>query len=616
MNKIGKLLCEILTLSLVITFGPINVGAENSKADNSLEQMYEDEGLFLPTGDVVLDEMYEDEVTLSDADFEVEDYSVATTKTQKSAVKNLTQKSSFWDKYSSKYYYNKLSSKEKALWRNLDKVCKKYLTTTANARKANSRYFEYGTVYAENSCSISSVRKVWEMFTYNNPQYYFIGSSLTWASGGVSLKIEKKYANGAKRAVYTEKMREQIVAWEEEVNLVAKTKLEKILQYAEILCDEVQYDYNYDNIKYNQTTASAILNKKTVCAGYAKAFTLLARGEGYNVMTALSNSHAWNIIKYGDKWYILDATFADQKTWIASRYFLTSTNAISTNNSHTVVSELKKYTPKCKYEYNDRPMSTMTGPVFANSGCKVKLKSASSNQIYYTTDGTTPTPENAILYDGTFTVEDGTVVKAASLDIGYDGEYSSSRVACDVVHNLEAPMLNSLSVTNDGMKISWGTVIGATKYVVYRKTDDGDYEKIKTTSSKSYTDKTVEKGHLYTYTVAGKDDADIIGGYNKSGLKKIYLKGVSISSVKGGKSSLTVKWKKLSKAEGYQISYSTSKSFSSSKTIDITDADTVSKKITSLKKGKTYYVRIRGSKVINEKTYYGPWGKVKSVKVK
>lgn len=43
---------------------------------------------------------------------------------------------------------------------------------------------------------------------------------------------------------------------------------------------------------------------------------------------------------------------------------------------------------------------------------------------------------------------------------------------------------------------------------------------------------------------------------------------------------------------------------------------TLSKKITGLKKGKTYYVKVRAYKTFGGKTKYGQWSKYKSIKCK
>lgn len=87
----------------------------------------------------------------------------------------------------------------------------------------------------------------------------------------------------------------------------------------------------------------------------------------------------------------------------------------------------------------------------------------------------------------------------------------------------------------------------------------------------------------------------------------------SISSVsKKSGNKLVVGWKKNAKVSGYEIQYSTSNKFASSstKTVYVGKPTATSKTISKIKKGKTYYVRIRGYRTISGKKYYSPWGKV------
>jgi len=70
----------------------------------------------------------------------------------------------------------------------------------------------------------------------------------------------------------------------------------------------------------------------------------------------------------------------------------------------------------------------------------------------------------------------------------------------------------------------------------------------------------------------------------------------------------TLKIKKQSiQTTGYQIQYSTSKKFSSSKTKMISKNKTLSKTVSKLKKKKVYYVRVRTYKKIGSKKYYSGW---------
>ncbi len=95
-------------------------------------------------------------------------------------------------------------------------------------------------------------------------------------------------------------------------------------------------------------------------------------------------------------------------------------------------------------------------------------------------------------------------------------------------------------------------------------------------------------------------------------------KSRSISSITKGSKCFTVKWKALksSQVSGYQIQYSTSKNFTSKKTVTVKGNTKTSKKIKSLKGNKKYYVRIRTYKTRNGLKYYSSWSSVKGVTTK
>jgi len=88
--------------------------------------------------------------------------------------------------------------------------------------------------------------------------------------------------------------------------------------------------------------------------------------------------------------------------------------------------------------------------------------------------------------------------------------------------------------------------------------------------------------------------------------------------VKDGKGQLTASWKKGKNISGYQLQYSTNKSFAATNkpnSVTINKANTVKKTVNSLKK-RTYYVRIRAYKTVNNSKYYSAWSAIKKVAVK
>lgn len=126
-----------------------------------------------------------------------------------------------------------------------------------------------------------------------------------------------------------------------------------------------------------------------------------------------------------------------------------------------------------------------------------------------------------------------------------------------------------------------------------------------TTTKENNTEKTTdkEKTVINNETCAAQDSRE-----NKSD-SKISLKRAKIISAKrieGNK--VKIKLKKIDKAAGYQICYSTDKKFKNNKKVSGTK---LSYKLNFMKKGKKYYVKARAFYFSNTKKIYGKWSKVK-----
>lgn len=92
---------------------------------------------------------------------------------------------------------------------------------------------------------------------------------------------------------------------------------------------------------------------------------------------------------------------------------------------------------------------------------------------------------------------------------------------------------------------------------------------------------------------------------------------VASLSVTAGKNSATLKWKKVSKATGYAVYRATSKTGKYKAVKTVTSGKTVKYTDKSLKKGKTYYYKVKAYKKASDgKKIYGAYSAVKSVKVK
>ena len=182
---------------------------------------------------------------------------------------------------------------------------------------------------------------------------------------------------------------------------------------------------------------------------------------------------------------------------------------------------------------------------------------------------------------------------------------------------LTTPGLSGTSNSPAGIIFKWKKAANASGYKIYRRTGNSSkWVNIATVSGNNtlvYTDGSVKAGITYTYTVrAYKGSA--LSAYNKNGSRIVRLTApvqYKPSSKASGK--LTVRWKKAAGASGYQIQYAASRSMRGSRTVS---ASALTRTLSGLKKGSTYYVRIRAYKKVSGKTYYSTWSSVKNAKVR
>ena len=125
--------------------------------------------------------------------------------------------------------------------------------------------------------------------------------------------------------------------------------------------------------------------------------------------------------------------------------------------------------------------------------------------------------------------------------------------------------------------------------------------------------KSLSKANATTTTKATTTAKATKKASNKNKPKKTKIK-----SVKGKKNGFKITWKKVSGVKGYQIKYSTNKYFfeSLTKSKNVKKAKTTSATVKNLRKGKTYFVKVRTYKIVKGKKVYSNWSKVKTVTAK
>ena len=247
--------------------------------------------------------------------------------------------------YRSNYATANLTKNERELYNRLDNVAMRLLTDSSINAEYNSKYEVYHTdyvTYSDLSLSLDEARNVAIWFKNNNPQYYFLAemnlslksSSSQGTTEKIAIKVYDFAADGAARAIITESLFDVVDEWVKSVTDDEVTTYQKELSINNLICDELDYDLNS---AYNQSVFSAVMNKSTVCAGYAAAFSMLCNAADIDCLNVSSSSHGWNIVKLDNgKWYVVDSTWNDS-TGIRTYIFNHGENSVlklDENNSH------------------------------------------------------------------------------------------------------------------------------------------------------------------------------------------------------------------------------------------------------------------------------------------
>ncbi|MCD8336167.1 MAG: hypothetical protein LUD18_02645, partial [Lachnospiraceae bacterium] len=118
-----------------------------------------------------------------------------------------------------------------------------------------------------------------------------------------------------------------------------------------------------------------------------------------------------------------------------------------------------------------------------------------------------------------------------------------------------APVLQSVSIANGGVQVTWETATGATSYrVYYKRSSNSSYSSQTYTAGSGSTQSAVlGVSSGYTYDVYVKAYIDSTGGKASSTLSVEYLAAPVISSLSSTSSGICVTWGTVSGASGYKV---------------------------------------------------------------
>lgn len=186
------------------------------------------------------------------------------------------------------------------------------------------------------------------------------------------------------------------------------------------------------------------------------------------------------------------------------------------------------------------------------------------------------------------------------------------------ITRLMTPALSNVYNSRKGALVKWKKVNNAEGYHIFRKPINGGWKKIADVTGEntiSYIDTEVanEYGKTYCYTVKaykGKDSS----AYNGVGKTLFRLEAPEFTAHKNmtGR-KIEVEWSGVPQADGYEVQYSTSGTFSWNRSVIINGSSIQKQRLYNLTKGKQYYVRIRSYKKTEKGMSYSTWNTVNQI---
>ena len=184
-----------------------------------------------------------------------------------------------------------------------------------------------------------------------------------------------------------------------------------------------------------------------------------------------------------------------------------------------------------------------------------------------------------------------------------------------IAHTYEQEVVKEASCTSEGIVKYICSVCGDVKTIYVDKTrhDFGDNEKqckICGLQNPNYVIKNTE-----TTTELITTEKNNVGIKDPHGTIIQAPKSLKTVNVKGRK--VKISWKKANNVSGYEVIYATNKKITKNKKRKlIKKSSAKNATISKLKKGKTYYFKVRAYTTIDGKKVYGKYTKAKKVKIK
>lgn len=187
---------------------------------------------------------------------------------------------------------------------------------------------------------------------------------------------------------------------------------------------------------------------------------------------------------------------------------------------------------------------------------------------------------------------------------------------------LSKPVATAKKSSYKSIDLTWKSVNDASGYEIYRSTSEsGKYIKEKTiekSSTLSYKDTKATTGKTYYYKIRAYKNVNgkkVYSSYSKVVSAKASLTTPTVTLTSGSKKA-TVKWKKVSGANGYEIYRATTKNGKYTNIKTIKNNSTTSYTNSKLASKKGYYYKVRAYINVNGKKVYSSYSSIKYIKTK
>ena len=175
-----------------------------------------------------------------------------------------------------------------------------------------------------------------------------------------------------------------------------------------------------------------------------------------------------------------------------------------------------------------------------------------------------------------------------------------------------------VKVTSSSATLSWDSVYGAQGYRILRyDSKKKDYVRVGATTDTSFTIKELPSGTKQTFAVVAykKTSGKYYFGYQSRDCVCAIKPAKPVLTVTAGNKSAYLSWKKVT-GTGYEVYMSTSKNSGYKMIGTVTGASKTTFVKEELKKGKTYYFKVRAFKSVKGEKTYGAYSTAKAVKIK